>query len=57
MVQHPNFYFFDVGVYRTIRPKGLLDSPEEIDGAALKVKRLNRFDRKDLRELKAFKSD
>jgi len=102
MVQHPKFYFFDVGVYRTIRPKGPLDAPEEIDGAALEtvvlqemrawisyqqldlaiyywrttngqevdfvlygeqslialeVKRTNRFDRKDLRGLKAFKSD
>ncbi len=102
MVQHPKFYFFDVGVYRTIRPKGPLDAPEEIDGAALEtivlqelrawisynhldlsiyywrttngqevdfvlygaeglialeVKRSNRFDRKDLKGLKAFKSD
>jgi predicted AAA+ superfamily ATPase len=102
MVQHPKFYYFDVGVYRTIRPKGPLDSPEEIDGAALEtavlqelrafisynqldlsiyywrttngqevdfvlygeeglialeVKRSNRFDRKDLRGLRAFKSD
>jgi predicted AAA+ superfamily ATPase len=31
---HPKFYFFDAGVYRALRPKGLLDSPEEIDGAA-----------------------
>ena len=37
IIHHPKFYFFDVGVYRAIRPKGLLDSPEEIDGAALET--------------------
>ena len=37
MVRHPKFYFFDVGVYRTIRPKGPLDQPEDIDGAALET--------------------
>ena len=31
---HPKFYFFDVGVYRTIRPAGPLDFPEEIEGIA-----------------------
>lgn len=31
----PKFYFFDTGVFRTVRPKGTLDRPEEIDGAAL----------------------
>ena len=34
---HPKFYFFDVGVYRTIRPQGPLDSPEEMDGPALET--------------------
>lgn len=34
---HPKFYFFDAGVYRALRPKGPLDSPEEIDGAALET--------------------
>jgi predicted AAA+ superfamily ATPase len=34
---HPKFFFFDVGVYRSLRPKGPLDSPEEIDGAALET--------------------
>ena len=29
------FYFFDTGVFRTLRPKGPLDRPDEIDGAAL----------------------
>ncbi len=37
MVSHPKFYYFDVGVYRTIRPKGPLDSPEEISGIALET--------------------
>ena len=37
MVSHPKFYFFDVGVYRALRPRGPLDSPEEIDGAALET--------------------
>lgn len=37
MTTHPKFFFFDVGVYRTLRPKGPLDTPEEIDGAALET--------------------
>jgi len=32
---HPKFYFFDVGVYRTLRPSGPLDMPEMIEGVAL----------------------
>lgn len=35
LVGHDKFYFFDTGVYRSLRPKGPLDHPEEIDGAAL----------------------
>lgn len=35
LVVHPKFYYFDAGVYRALRPKGPLDRPEEIDGAAL----------------------
>ena len=35
LVGHDKFYFFDAGVFRAIRPKGPLDSPAEIDGAAL----------------------
>ncbi len=35
MVSHPKFYFFDAGVFTTLRPKGPLDSPQEISGAAL----------------------
>ena len=32
---HPKFYYFDSGVYRSLRPAGPLDRPEEIEGAAL----------------------
>jgi predicted AAA+ superfamily ATPase len=35
LTRHSKFYFFDVGVYRTLRPRGPLDSPEEIEGPAL----------------------
>ena len=35
LVSHGKFYFFDTGVYRALRPKGPLDRPSEIDGAAL----------------------
>jgi predicted AAA+ superfamily ATPase len=35
LVAHPKFYFFDAGVYRSIRPTGPLEKPAEIDGAAL----------------------
>ncbi len=35
LVQHGKFYFFDAGVFRALRPKGPLDRPAEIDGAAL----------------------
>lgn len=34
---HPKFFFFDVGVFRAIRPRGPLDSPAEIDGPALET--------------------
>lgn len=37
MIRHRKFYFFDAGVYRTLRPKGPLDRPGEIDGAALET--------------------
>ncbi|HEX7835972.1 MAG TPA: DUF4143 domain-containing protein [Kofleriaceae bacterium] len=37
LTAHPKFYFFDVGVYRAIRPRGPLDTPEEIDGPALET--------------------
>jgi uncharacterized protein len=32
---HPKFLLFDAGVFRSLRPRGSLDRPEEIDGAAL----------------------
>ena len=35
LVAHPKFYFFDSGVFQNLRPKGPLDRPEEIGGAAL----------------------
>jgi predicted AAA+ superfamily ATPase len=34
-VAHPKFYFFDAGVFRSLRPGGPLDRPEEIEGPAL----------------------
>ena len=34
-VVHPKLFIFDAGVFRSLRPRGPLDSPEEIDGAAL----------------------
>ncbi len=37
MASHPKFYFFDVGVYRSIRPMGPLDMPEQVDGASLET--------------------
>ncbi len=37
LVRHPKFYFFDVGLYRTLRPRGPLDMPEEIEGHALET--------------------
>jgi len=32
---HPKFYLFDAGVFRALRPKGILDRVEEIEGTAL----------------------
>ncbi|MBI5298683.1 MAG: ATP-binding protein [Deltaproteobacteria bacterium] len=37
MIVHPKFYFFDVGIFRTLRPMGPLDTPEEAQGAALET--------------------
>ena len=34
-ITHPKFYYFDAGVYRSLRPRGPLDKPEEIEGASL----------------------
>lgn len=37
IVSHPKFYFFDAGVFRTLRPSGPLDLPEEMQGPALET--------------------
>ena len=34
-VAHDKFYLFDCGVFRSLRPSGPLDRPEEVAGAAL----------------------
>ena len=31
---HPKLYLFDAGIYQSLRPRGPLDRPEEIAGAA-----------------------
>ena len=35
LTQHPKFYYVDTGLFRSLRPTGPLDRPEEINGAAL----------------------
>ncbi len=35
LVQHPKFYYMDAGIFRSLRPKGPLDVPEEISAASL----------------------
>ena len=35
LILHPKFYFFDVGIYRSLKPKGPLDIASEEDGVAL----------------------
>ncbi len=35
LISHPKFYYFDSGIFRSLRPTGPLDSPQEIDGAGL----------------------
>lgn len=37
LTTHTKFFFFDVGVFRALRPRGPLDSADEIDGAALET--------------------
>lgn len=34
---HPKFFLFDTGVFRAVRPRGPLDSTEELEGAALET--------------------
>jgi predicted AAA+ superfamily ATPase len=35
LVSHPKFYYFDVGVFRSLRPQGPLDREAELEGPAL----------------------
>lgn len=35
LIAHQKFYFFDTGIYRALRPQGILDSSYEIEGVAL----------------------
>jgi predicted AAA+ superfamily ATPase len=35
LAAHPKLYLFDAGVFRSLRPRGPLDRPEEIEGQAL----------------------
>jgi uncharacterized protein len=35
LAAHPKFYLFDTGVFRSLRPQGPLDRPEEMQGQAL----------------------
>ena len=37
LIAHEKFYFFDTGVYRSLRPLLPLDKQEEVDGAALET--------------------
>lgn len=37
LVMNAKFYFFDVGVYRSLRPRGPIDSDAETDGFALET--------------------
>jgi predicted AAA+ superfamily ATPase len=35
LVSHPKFYYFDTGVFRSLRPQGPMDREAEIEGPAL----------------------
>lgn len=35
LTAHSKFYYFDTGVYRSLRPMGPLDNPQIVDGASL----------------------
>lgn len=37
LIRHQKFYYFDVGVFRAIRPIGPLDSNAELDGPAMET--------------------
>ena len=43
LAAHPKFYFFDLGVFKTLRPMGPLDTPEEANGPALETLVLQEF--------------
>ena len=50
MTQHRKFYFFDTGIYYHLRPKGVLDSPEELEGVCLES-----FILQEIRALNAYR--
>lgn len=57
MTVRPKFYYFDVGVYRTLRKKGPLDLEEEFQGAALETlvfQELKNFIDSENKELEIF---
>lgn len=37
LASHPKFFYFDAGVFRSIRPQGPIDSEQEINGPALET--------------------
>ena len=37
LITHQKFFYFDVGVYRALRPVGPLDMPDSVSGAALET--------------------
>ena len=37
LIKHAKFYYFDVGIFRELRPKGPLDSDAELDGPSLET--------------------
>jgi uncharacterized protein len=43
LIAHPKFYFFDAGIFRTLRPTGPLDAISELEGGALETLFLQEF--------------
>ncbi|MBL7668848.1 MAG: ATP-binding protein [Bdellovibrionaceae bacterium] len=37
LIKHDKFFFFDCGLFQTIRPRGILDSDSEVNGAGLET--------------------
>lgn len=37
MVAHPKFYFFDVGIFLSLRPRSIVDTTQELNGVALET--------------------